>query len=42
VPSPAPPLFLAVAADDPTAAARSIELFTAWRKAKGPAELSEE
>jgi acetyl esterase/lipase len=39
VPSPAPPLFLAVAADDPTAAARSIELFTAWRKAKGKAEL---
>jgi acetyl esterase/lipase len=39
VPSPAPPLFLAVAADDAMAAARSVELFTAWRKAKGPAEL---
>ncbi|HZW33833.1 MAG TPA: dienelactone hydrolase family protein [Isosphaeraceae bacterium] len=39
VPSPAPPLFLAVAADDAMAAARSVELFTAWRRAKGPAEL---
>jgi acetyl esterase/lipase len=39
VTSPAPPLFLAVAADDPMAAARSLEPFTAWRKAKGPAEL---
>jgi acetyl esterase/lipase len=39
VPSPAPPLFLAVAADDSRAAARSVELFTAWRKAAGPAEL---
>jgi acetyl esterase/lipase len=39
VPSPAPPLFLAVAADDAMAASRSVELFTAWRKAKGPAEL---
>jgi acetyl esterase/lipase len=39
VPSPAPPLFLAVAADDPRAAARSVELFTVWRQAKGPAEL---
>ena len=39
VPSPAPPLFLAVAADDTMAASRSVELFTAWRKAKGPAEL---
>jgi acetyl esterase/lipase len=39
VPSPAPPLFLAVAADDAMAAARSVELFTAWRQAKAPAEL---
>jgi len=39
VPSPAPPLFLAVAADDSMAAARSVELFTTWRQAKGPAEL---
>jgi acetyl esterase/lipase len=39
VPSTAPPLFIAVAADDPMAASRSIELFSAWRKAKGPAEL---
>ena len=39
VPSPAPPLFLAVAADDAMAASRSVDLFTAWRKANGPAEL---
>ena len=39
VPSPAPPLFLAVAADDALAATRTVELFTAWRKARGPAEL---
>jgi acetyl esterase/lipase len=39
VPSPAPPLFLAVAADDTLAASRTVELFTAWRKGKGPAEL---
>jgi len=39
VPSPAPPLFLAAAADDTPAAERTIELFTAYRKAKGPAEL---
>jgi acetyl esterase/lipase len=39
VPNPAPPLFLAVAADDAMAAGRSIELFTAYRKGKGPAEL---
>jgi acetyl esterase/lipase len=38
-PSPAPPLFLAVAADDALAAARSVEQFTAYRKGKGPAEL---
>jgi len=39
MPKPAPPLFIAAAADDPRAAARSIELFGAWRKANGPAEL---
>ena len=39
VPSPAPPLFLAVAADDAMAVGRTIDLFTAYRKAKGPAEL---
>lgn len=39
VPSPAPPLFLAVAADDAMAVGRSVDLFTAYRKAKGPAEL---
>jgi putative heme-binding domain-containing protein len=39
VPSPAPPLFLAVAADDALAAARSVDLFTAYRKGKGQAEL---
>ncbi|MHB1561534.1 MAG: alpha/beta hydrolase [Isosphaeraceae bacterium] len=39
VPSPAPPLFLAVAADDAMAVSRTIDLFTAYRKAKGPAEL---
>jgi acetyl esterase/lipase len=39
VPSPAPPLFLAVAADDAPAAGRTIDLFTAYRKGKGPAEL---
>lgn len=39
VPSPPPPLFLAVAADDTFAAGRSVELFTAYRKGKGPAEL---
>jgi len=38
-PNPAPPLFLAVAADDTWAAERSIEVFTAYRKSKGPAEL---
>jgi acetyl esterase/lipase len=38
-PNPAPPLFLAVAADDTWAAQRSIEVFTAYRKSKGPAEL---
>jgi acetyl esterase/lipase len=39
VPSPAPPLFLAVAADDALAVGRTVELFTAYRKARGPAEL---
>jgi acetyl esterase/lipase len=39
VPSPAPPLFLAVAGDDAMAVGRTIDLFTAYRKAKGPAEL---
>jgi hypothetical protein len=39
VPSPAPPLFLAVAADDAMAVGRTIDLFTAYRKAKGQAEL---
>jgi dienelactone hydrolase len=39
IPSPAPPLFLAVAADDAAFVGRSIDLFTAYRKAKGPAEL---
>jgi acetyl esterase/lipase len=38
-PNPAPPLFLAVAADDTWAAQRSLEVFTAYRKSKGPAEL---
>jgi hypothetical protein len=39
VPSPAPPLFLAVAADDALAVGRTLDLFTAYRKGKGPAEL---
>jgi acetyl esterase/lipase len=39
VPSPAPPLFLAVAADDTLAAGRTVDLFTAYRKGKGLAEL---
>ena len=39
VPSPAPPLFLAVAADDAMAVGRTIDLFTAYRKGKGKAEL---
>ncbi len=38
-PSPAPPLFLAVAADDAPAAGRTVEQFTAYRQGKGPAEL---
>jgi acetyl esterase/lipase len=39
IPNPAPPLFLAVAADDVGFTTRSIDLFTAYRKAKGLAEL---
>ena len=39
IPSPAPPLFLAVAADDAMAVGRTVDLFTAYRKGKGPAEL---
>jgi hypothetical protein len=38
-PRPAPPLFLAVAADDTLAVGRTVEQFTAYRKGKGPAEL---
>jgi acetyl esterase/lipase len=38
-PNPAPPLFLAVAADDALAVGRTLDLFTAYRKAKGQAEL---
>ena len=39
VPSPAPPLFLAVAADDAMSVGRTVDLFTAYRKGKGLAEL---
>jgi dienelactone hydrolase len=39
VPSPAPPLFLAVAADDAMAVGPTVEFFTAYRKGKGLAEL---
>ena len=39
MPDPAPPLFLAVAADDAMAVGRTVDLFTAYRKGKGPAEL---
>jgi acetyl esterase/lipase len=39
MPNPAPPLFLAVAADDAMAVGRTIDLFKAYRQAKGPAEL---
>jgi acetyl esterase/lipase len=38
-PTPAPPLFLAVAADDALAVSRTLDLFTAYRKGKGQAEL---
>lgn len=39
VPSPAPPLFLAVAADDTNAVGKTIDMFLAYRKGKGLAEL---
>jgi acetyl esterase/lipase len=39
VPNPTPPVFLAVAADDVLAVSRTIDLFTAYRKANGRAEL---
>jgi dienelactone hydrolase len=39
MPRPAPPLFLAVAADDALAVDRSIELFTFYHREKGKAEL---
>jgi acetyl esterase/lipase len=39
IPNPAPPLFLAVAADDTWSVPRSIDLFTAYRKGNGQAEL---
>lgn len=39
IPNPAPPLFLAVAADDTSSVERNLELFTAYRKASGKAEL---
>ncbi|SIO57644.1 Acetyl esterase/lipase [Singulisphaera sp. GP187] len=39
IPDPAPPLFLAVAADDAGFVGQTVELFNAYRKAKGSAEL---
>jgi acetyl esterase/lipase len=39
IPSPAPPLFLAVAADDAGFVSQTVDLFNAYRKAKGNAEL---
>lgn len=39
VPEDAPPLFIAVAADDAWAAPNSLRLYQAWRDAKRPAEL---
>jgi acetyl esterase/lipase len=39
IPDPAPPLFLAVAADDAGFVAQTVDLFSAYRKAKGQAEL---
>lgn len=39
VPVDAPPLFIAVAADDPWVAPNSLRLYQAWRDAKRPAEL---
>jgi acetyl esterase/lipase len=38
-PSPAPPLFIAVTADDPLSTDRMVDLFTAYHKGKGEAEL---
>jgi acetyl esterase/lipase len=38
-PNPAPPIFLTVAADDTLSVTRTVDLFTAYRKASGPAEL---
>jgi dienelactone hydrolase len=39
VPNPAPPLFLAVAADDALAVDPTVELFTAYHRGTGPVEL---
>ena len=39
MPNPAPPLFLAVTADDANQVDRTVDLFTAYRKGKGLAEL---
>lgn len=39
VPADAPPLFIAVAADDTWSAPNSLRLYQAWREAKRPAEL---
>ena len=39
IPDPAPPIFLAVAADDAGFVSQTIELFNAYRKVKGNAEL---
>lgn len=39
VPADAPPLFLAVASDDPWAEPLSLKLYAAWHAAKCPAEL---
>ena len=38
-PNPAPPVFLAVAADDALSVNRTLDLFSAYRKGKGQAEL---
>jgi acetyl esterase/lipase len=38
-PHPAPPLFLAVASDDTLSVSRTLDLFTAYRKGNGAAEL---
>jgi acetyl esterase/lipase len=39
MPAPPPPIFLAVAADDPIAVDRTMELFGSYRKAGGAAEM---